>query len=213
MSTPITSQTAQAVREALSAEFGVTFGTKGGVLWAAAALGFDIARMFGAKIPSGARFVGDYVTTLGLTVFYPSGKSYDPTTLVLTDTHETRHGQQFVAEPGVMPFEYIRNPRRRAEYESTAFGDGLAVHWALTGAIPATVNDLPHGALLDYGCTPADLQMAQDLLEQVVTSIARGVIPEGPARTTIATIARVQPDALDLRAVELIRAHSPGVIS
>lgn len=212
MSAPLTGATAQAVREALSAQFGVTFGTKGGPLWAAAALGFDIARMFGAQIPSGARFVGDYITTLGLTVFYPPGKSFDARTLVLVDTHETRHGHQFLAEPGVMPFEYLRNSRRRGEYESAAFGDGLAVQWALSGEIPPTVNDLPHGALLEYGCTPADLQMAQDHLEQLVTSIVRGVIPPGPARTAITTIYRVQPDALDPRALELIRANSPGVL-
>ena len=213
MSAPLIAPTVQAVRDALGAKFGMSWGTKGGIPWAAASLGFDIARMFGAQIPTGARFVGEYITTLGLTVFYPAGKSFSPEQLIEIDTHETRHGWQFVAEPGVMPFEYIRNSRRRAEYESAAFGDGLAVRWALTGEIPASVNDLPHGALLEYGCTPADLQMAQDQLEAVVTSISHGVIPEGPARTTIATIARVQPDALDPRAVALIRANSPGVLS
>lgn len=212
MKAPLSTATAQAVREALSARFGVMFGTKGGVAWAAAALAFDIARMFGAQVPSGSRFVGDYITTIALTVFYPAGKTYTAQEQIEIDTHETRHAHQFVAEPGVMPFEYLRNSRRRAEYESAAFGDGLAIRWAITGEIPPTVDALPHGALLEYACTTADLQMAQDQLEQLATSIARGVIPEGPARTVIATIARVQPDALDPRALELIRAHSPGVI-
>lgn len=212
MSAPLTQATAMAVREALGAQYAMSWGTKGGIAWAAASLGFDIARVFGAKIPTGARFVGEYITTLGLSIFYPAGKTYSPQQFVEIDTHETRHGQQFVAEPGVMPFEYIRNSRRRAEYESAAFGDGLAVRWAITGEIPPTINDLPHGALLEYGCTPADLQMVQDHLEAIVTSLSYGVIPEGPARTTVATIARVQPDALDPRAVELIRANSPGVL-
>jgi hypothetical protein len=111
-----------------------------------------------------------------------------------------------------MPVWYLQHREKRASYEAGAIAQALAVYWALTGELPASVEELPSALAYGYDLGPDDIALARAELEQEVTAISHGVIPEGPARTTIAAIHAAQPDALDPRAVALIRQHSPGVL-
>lgn len=212
MSAELTQTTARVVEQRLQAEHGFVIATKGGALWQAIAAAFELLRAFGLKVPSGAEILNLYATTLLAYVALPA-TALTPLQLVLLLTHEATHVVQWYLDPAKMPVWYLQHREKRASYEAGAIAQALAVHWALTGQLPARVEDLPSTLAYGYDLTPEDVALAQAELEQEATAIARGVIPEGPARTVIATIARVQPDALDPRALELIRAHSTGVLS
>lgn len=211
MPAEITETTARVVQQRLQAQHGFVVATKGGALWQAIAAAFELLRALGLRVPSGAEILSMYATTLLAYVALPA-TTLTPLQLVLLLTHEATHVVQWYLDPAKMPVWYLQHRERRASYEAGAIAQALAVHWALTGQLPARVEDLPSTLAYGYDLTPEDVALAQAELEQEATAIARGVIPEGPARTTIRAIYELQPDALDAAALELIRANSPGVL-
>ena len=222
MSAEITAQTADAVEREILAAHHLVLAYKGGPLWDAVGAALDVLRALGVGVPSGKDFNERYATTI-LGVIAMPRMSLTPTELVLLLVHEATHGVQWQRDPARMPIwadsaassicaRYLQHREKRASYEAGAIAQAMAVHWALTGSLPARVEDLPSALVYGYDLTPADRQLAQDELEQEATAIARGVIPMGPARTALGVISRAQPDALDAGAAALIRAHSPGVL-
>jgi hypothetical protein len=211
MRSEITEATARAVEQRLTATHGFVVATKGGPLWGAIAATFDVLRALGVGVPSGRDFIERFATTILAMVGLPPVR-LEPLSLVLLLTHEAVHVVQWYRDPARFPVWYLQHREKRASYEAGAIAQALAVQWALTGQIPERVEDLPSALAYGYDLGPDDLALARAELEQEVTAIAAGVIPEGPARTTIAAIHAAQPDALDPRAVALIRANSPGVL-
>lgn len=204
--------TAAAVERQLMMAHAFVIATKGGAMWSAVAATFDVLRALGLRVPSGRDFIERFATTILALVALPP-MQLSPLQLVLLLTHEATHVVQWYADPARMPIWYLQHREKRASYEAGAIAQALAVHWALTGELPARVEDLPSALAYGYDLGPDDLSLAQAELEQEATAIASGILPTGPARTTIATIYREQPDALDAGALELIRQHSPGVLS
>ena len=211
MSAEITAQTADAVEREILAAHHLVLAYKGGPLWDSVGAALDVLRALGVGVPRGKDFNERYATTI-LGVIAMPRMSLTPTELVLLLVHEATHGVQWQRDPARMPIWYLQHREKRASYEAGAIAQAMAVHWALTGSLPARVEDLPSALVYGYDLTPADRQLAQDELEQEATAIARGVIPMGPARTALGVISRAQPDALDAGAAALIRAHSPGVL-
>lgn len=213
MRSELSETTARIVEARLVAAHGFAIARKEGALWSAVAATFDVLRALGVGVPSGRDFVERFATTILALVALPAGVVLPPLSLVLLLTHEATHVVQWYRDPARFVVWYLQHPEKRASYEAGAIAQALAVQWALTGAIPERVEDLPSALAYGYALGPDDLGLARAELEQEVTAIAAGVIPEGPARTAIAAIHAAQPDALDPRAVELIRKNSPGVLS
>lgn len=211
MRSEISLATAAAVERQLMMAHAFVIATKGGPMWSAVAATFDVLRALGLKVPSGRDFVERFATTILALVALPP-MQLTPVQLVLLLTHEATHVVQWYADPARMPIWYLQHREKRASYEAGAIAQALAVQWAITGELPANVEELPSALAYGYDLGPEDIALARAEIEQEATAIAAGILPEGPARTVIATIARVQPDALDPRALELIRAHSPGVL-
>ena len=213
MSAEITAQTADAVEREILAAHHLVLAYKGGPLWDTVGATLDVLRAFGVGVPSGKDFNERYATTILGLIAMPSGVVLTPLQLVLLLVHEATHGVQWQKDPARMPIWYLQHREKRASYEAGAITQAMAVQWALTGSLPARVEDLPSALVYGYDLTPADRQLAQDELEQEATAIARGVIPVGPARTALGVISRVQPDAIDGLARVLIQQFSPGVLA
>lgn len=213
MASEITENTARAVEGRLVAAHGFAIARKEGALWSAVAATFDVLRALGLGVPSGRDFIERFATTILALVALPAGVVLTPLQLVLLLTHEATHVVQWYRDPARMPVWYLQHREKRASYEAGAIAQALAVQWALSFSLPASVEELPSALAYGYDLGPDDLALARAELEQEATAIAAGVIPEGPARTAIAAIHAAQPDALDPRAVALIRKHSPGVLS
>lgn len=212
MVSEVTESTARAVEARLVAAHGFAIARKEGALWSAVAATFDVLRALGLGVPSGRDFIERFATTILALVALPP-LQLTPLQLVLLLTHEATHVVQWYRDPARMPVWYLQHREKRASYEAGAIAQALAVQWALTFSLPASVEELPSALAYGYDLGPDDIALAGALLEQDATAIAAGVIPEGPARTAIAAIHAAQPDALEPRAVALIRKHSPGVIA
>lgn len=74
------------------------------------------------------------------------------------------------------------------------------------------VAELDHPVRYGYALTAGEEELVRAMREQRLTGIQHGVIQTPAGRDAIKRIHALQPDALDPRALELIRAHSPGVI-
>jgi hypothetical protein len=213
MRSEISESTARAVESTLMARHGFVVATKGGPFWSAVAATFDMLRALGIGVPAGRDFVERFATTILALVAMPAGLALTPLQRVLLLAHEATHVVQWYGDPAKMPVWYLQHREKRAAYEAGAIAQALAVQWALTGELPASASDLPSALAYGYDLTPEDLALARGLLEQEATAIASGLLPLGPACTAIAAIHALQPDALDPRAVALIRTNSPGVFA
>lgn len=205
----ITERTARAVEDALKAKHGLIVVRKSDAgPWSWVASLFTMLRTFGVNVPEGKEMIEKYATTVLMVVSLPKN-DLDPEQLVLLLAHEAVHGVQWYADPARMPILYLQHTEKRAAYEAEAVAHALAVAWAMTNTLPARVEDLPSTLAYGYALTPGDIGFIEKLVEQEATAIAGGVIPPGPARTVIATLAKAQPDAIHPRSLELMRKHWP----
>lgn len=193
--------------------FGAVIGSKASLPWALAALAFDAARALGVKVPSGEQLVRDYGTTIGPSI-WPPERELDPVSLLVLMVHELTHVKQWWRDPARMMVWYVQHREMRAgRYEGEAYGQGYAMLWALTGQLPARVEDLPSALVYGYALEADDVALAQSELEQLATSIHHGVIPLGPARKAIAWLYREDPAFLHPDSLAKIQANCPEVLT
>lgn len=176
---------------------------------------FDGARVLGIEgLPDGAAALDDYFQGIGPVLLAPAGwkVKVKPAGQVKIVAHEGTHGGQAYADPK-MPIWYVQHTEARAVYEAEAYGTGVEIDFALTGQIPARVDELPHAMREGYALTADDIALAQGHLEQRATSVANGVIATRLGRLAIRRLYQLQPRALHPDAVARILAGSPGLLS
>ncbi len=135
---------------------------------------FDVARLFGANVPTTADFLDRFWTTLGPVIFRPRGQTDDLGERLRILAHELTHVVQFWRDSVAFLARYL-TARGRAELEAEAERAALEVWWQLAGEAPgdlASVDITRHGYALDGDA--ADL--TRDLLEVAVTSVRAGVL-------------------------------------
>jgi len=164
-----------ALAQYLLARFRAVVRTKGDLAEiAVVAAVFDVARLFGANVPTTEAFLDRFWTTLGPVIFRPRGQTDDLGERLRIFAHELTHVVQFWRDP----LGYVRRyltARGRAELEAEAERGALETWWQLTGEAPgdlASVDVTRHGYALDDEA--ADL--TRDLLEVAVTSVRAGVL-------------------------------------
>lgn len=134
---------------------------------------FDVARLFGAGVPSSSDFMQRYWTTLGPVIYAPPGRLADLGANVRVLAHEVGHVVDFWVNPPMFVVRYLTD-FGRAELEAHAERGALEVVWLLEGRLPSYigVDVTRHGYALGEG--HADL--TRDLLEQAATSVASGLV-------------------------------------
>lgn len=169
--------------------------------WIAA--GFDLARMFGAKVPSGADFLDRYATTIGPLVLMPDGMSPDVFIEVLT--HEAEHVVQFFTLhpekdlnlPGGtgMWWLYLTEPEARVQYEADPYSSQMELRVARGQPIPSPDEfTLPLEG--GYALGPNEVRLAHEILERRATSVMHGTVTTPAGRAAIATLREIDPDLL-----------------
>jgi len=135
---------------------------------------FDVARIFGAGVPTTADFLDRFWTTLGPVIFRPRGQTDDLGERLRVLAHELTHVVQFWRDPVAFVTRYL-TARGRAELEAEAERGALEVWWLLADAAPedlGAVDVTRHGYALDG----AHADLTRDLLEVAVTSVRGGVV-------------------------------------
>jgi len=181
----------------------------------ALAIGFDALRLFGMQgLPSGAEFKTRFTTTLGPVIYTATDyEAMSPEDKVILVAHECMHVAQWWADPLRMPIWYLQHSEMRAgRYEVEAYASGYEIRWALTGTMPSSVNELAAGVVHGYALTDADKALVQGQVEQYLTGTQHGVLQTATARSVIAVLARIAPDALHAPSVAKIKAVSPELI-
>lgn len=202
---------AEKIVATLCGRYGLVIAYKTGPVWAAVGSVFDVARAFGAMIPSGAEFNTRFATTLGTLVALPDTHLSDEDRVLLL-VHEATHARQFVLDPVRFVVQYLQHREKRATWEAEAFAQGAALVWLLTGRLPERVEDMASALVYSYALTPDDVALAHGLLEQYATSIVNGVLPQGPVWVAASILAREEPGVLNADALALVRASCPQAL-
>lgn len=192
----------------LCGRYGLLLTHKTGIVWQSVGTVLNVARAFGAMLPSGEEFNTRFATTLGTVVCLPDAELLSDEYVPLL-THEATHAKQFVIDPARFVVQYLRFPEARAKHEAEAYAQQAAIVWLLTGQLPARVEDMASALVYGYALSPDDCALAWGLLEQYATSIANGVLPEGPCWVVASVLARECPDELNQQALALVRANCP----
>lgn len=210
---PIPQATADLIERELVGRYHLLLTTKTGPVWSAVSAAFDLLGALGLKgLPSGSDFTHRFGTSLGPLVILPDAP-LSPTERVCLLAHEAEHARQFLAAPGEMPVRYLSIPEARgAHYEAPAYAITYALAWALSGEIPASPAALPGALVWGYALGTADVAHCRVALEQHITAISYGLIPEGPARVVLAILARDCPECLHPESLALIRANCPEAL-
>lgn len=134
-----------------------------------------------------ATFLQRYATTLGRTIYLPftPGETLVPTLAdqVATCVHEHVHVYQRVTDGWRYLWRYATNTEDRAHYEAEAYGRNLKLAYWYDGRIldPAVLAD----KLAQYGCSPADIDMARTILDATAWQVVLGKVAHPVSRTAI----------------------------
>lgn len=147
------------------------------------------------------QFMRDFVTTLYRTIYIPfnlgvAGR-WDLWSQVRVCVHEHQHIVQGEREGWVVfSSRYLTSPSFRAGYEAEAYGCDLEMEFWRTGTIisPATLA----ASLKNYGCSPADVEMAEEMLSMRAAVVEQGVVEN---RASIAAIEWLTANAPDIRLI------------
>lgn len=216
----ITQATAEKIVDALCAHVGAVRIRKEGRAWEALGLLFDGLKLAGLRVPSGRQIVESYTQTVPLIPGVPTpvstavlepAREIAPDALAALFVHECTHGQQSNADPA-WGVKYLQHREYRAgTAEAPAFAAAVAFRWALTAALPTSLDGF--ASVLREGYDAQDhATVAQDVIEIRATEIAHGVIRSEVARLAIATLYREQPDAIHPDALLLMQANCPQAL-
>jgi hypothetical protein len=211
---PINQATADVVIDALLAKRGMVLMSKDHPLGVGIGIVFDGLRLARVNVPSGEEFRRRFFTGIWPFVMCPEGwrSALDPRAQLSVIAHEATHGDQVLANI-LKAGQYLIHAEVRANWEAEAFSTNDEIDFALDGVLPPARAELDHPVRYGYALTAGDEELVRGLREQRLTGVQYGVIQTPAGREAIAKIHAMQPDALDPRAVALIRANSPGVIA
>lgn len=217
---PITQATAEKVVDALCERVGAVRITKSGRAWEALGLAFDGLKLVGLSVPSGRAVVREYAQTVPLipgvktpvstAVLLPE-RELSPDALCELFVHECTHSQQSNGD-AAWGVKYLQHREYRAgTAEAPAFAAGLAFRWALTGAVPESLDGFV--SVLREGYDAQDhAQVGHDVIELRATEVSMGVIRSELARLAIAIVYREQPLAIHPDARVLLEANCPQAL-
>lgn len=213
----ISESTAEQIERELTMEYGLLVAYKAaGPLTTIIGAGFDVARAFGAPVPSGAQFIQNTSTMLPLLpvkglprglVFLPAG-AVSPYQRVQRMAHEAKHSDQYLhPEPGehalMWGARYVIDQRFRASQEAGGYLTNFAIDWALGASVEdiadrdaAALTSFAHAVTNTYALTADDEQLILSLCELELASIFEGVVRCRVARRVIARLAQLQPGCL-----------------
>lgn len=214
MTNPISQATADVVVDALTAKRGMMVLSKESPIGVGAGIVLDVLRLGRMNVPSGEQFRRKFFTGIWPFILCPEGwrSALDPRAQISVIAHECTHGDQVLANI-LRAGHYLIHPEVRAAWEAEAFSTNDEIDFGLDGTVPPARAELDHPVRYGYALTPGDEELVRGMREQRLTGIQYGVIQTPAGREAIARIHALQPDALDPRAVELIRTNSPGVLS
>lgn len=212
MSAPIHAAMAAEIQAHLCRKHSLLLTYKRGLAWSLVGVGFDIAKLAGAQIPSGEQFLTGFASVVPLpfaaVVMLPDAdlSPSDQTELL---AHEAEHGDQGAADFGFCGKYIAHREYRAGTAEAPAYAVSYALRWARTGELPESLAALPSALVWGYDLKEPDVQLASEVLEQRVTEIKHGIIRSAVAREVLTLLARKQPDALHSESLRLIREHDP----
>ncbi len=213
MKAPLTQATADVVIDALLAKRGMVLMSKEHPLGVGIGIVLDGLRLARMNVPSGEEFRRRFFTGIWPVIMCPDGwrSALDPRAQLSVIAHEATHGDQVLSNI-LKAVQYLQHAETRATWEAEAFSTNDEIDFALDGTVPAARAELDHPVRYGYALTAAEEELVRALREQRLTGIQHGVIQTPAGREAIKRIHAMQPDALDPRAVELIRTNSPGVL-
>lgn len=176
---------------------------------------FDGAKIVGVRgLPAAKEWRENYFSAVGPLLFVPTNwrTSMSGKAKLRIVIHEATHTNQFWADARFVSW-YVGHTEARAAYEAEAFGTGDEFDFATDGQIAASINALVHPAREGYAMNDGDKRLVGGMREQHVTSVVNGVITSHWGRYAIQRLWQLAPACLDPRAVETIRAGSPGLLS
>lgn len=205
----LTRDTANAVVAKLCAEYGMLVAVKAGPIATIVGAGFDVARAFGASVPSGASFNGDFATTLPLfpvrglprgLVLVPPLALENPADHLRRFAHEAKHCDQYTRpEPGesalAWGIRYVSDSRFRASQEAGGYLADSAISWAL-GEPMRPAHEVAHAVTNNYALNREDLRLVEDLMLLDQASIMEGIVRDEVSRKVIRWLYELQPDCL-----------------
>jgi len=144
------------------------------------------------------RFLRSYATTIGRVVYLPFRIGVDSSGIGLegqisTCVHECVHVEQYRRGGARFFWEYLTSPAARAHYEVDAYRSNMEMYFWATGGI-LDPRDLAEN-LADYGCSKADIRVAQKNLEISARVVAKGGVVSGPTKKAIAWLEKHAGDA------------------
>lgn len=216
----ITQATADKVVDALCERVGALRIRKTGTAWSALGLLFDGLKLVGLAVPSGRQVVHEYAQTVPIV---PGAHTPVSTAVLLPDrelapdnlcelfVHECTHSQQSNGD-AAWGVKYLQHREYRAgTAEAPAFAAAVAFRWALTFALPDSLDGFV--SVLREGYDARDhAEVAHDVIELRATEIAHGVIRSELARLAIAIVYREQPGAIHPEARVLMEANCPQAL-
>lgn len=213
MKAALSQATADAVIDALLAKRGMMILSKESPIGVGAGILLDALRLARMNVPSGEAFRRRFFTGIWPLVLCPEGwrSALTPREQVSVIAHEATHGDQVLVNI-LKAGQYLIHAEARAAWEAEAFSTNDELDFALDGTVPPARAELDHPVRYGYALTPGDEELVRGMREQRLTGIQYGVVQTSAGREAIARIHALQPDALDPRALELIRTNSPGVV-
>jgi len=162
----------------------------------AIALGFDLARFFGATgVAKGDAFKSHFTTTVGSRIYMP--KSHRDNSLLFLEvlTHECQHVLQFRESGLKFAWLYLAEAEARVKYEADAYAAGLAIEQWLTGRInEVSLGWIVESLVSSYHLRAADADLAAKMLKSHYVSIKNGVVMSQSAREAISWLDANYPD-------------------
>lgn len=126
-----------------------------------------------------ARFLRSFTTTLVRRIYTPfeigvPRDGWDLWRQVVVCVHEHQHVVQQARAGLRFEIEYVVDPAARAAWEAEAYRSDLELHFWRYGATPSArkLAEL----LIDYGCRPADVEVAWKSLALSAASVRQGAV-------------------------------------
>jgi len=185
MSEP-TPDVVRAYYAALCADYGATVVPK-----ASSALMGAVGAFLGAiGIVDRAAFASRFVTTLGRTVYVPfvpgePSADWSLWSQIEVLAHECQHIRQHDDRGLRFERDYLMSTAKRAHLEAEAYAVNAALHHWRHGVIEGWWPTHTAGLLRFYGCTDADVLVAERHLRMIASSVRAGVVVSHAARTAI----------------------------
>lgn len=229
----LTKENASRIAEELCQRWGLVLAYKTGTPASVVGAGFDVARAFGASVPSGDDFVKRTATVLPLLPFagLPSGLllmpvddgTARPAVRLGMIAHEAKHCHQYrTPAPGYSAWawgvQYAQHSEFRAQQEAGGYVVQLALSLYLSelgspaASAAALVASVVHPIVNGYALDEQDKMLAVRLLEQDAHSLRLGVIRCPVTAYVVRRIAELQPDALTAlgaQAASLLGSEAP----